>query len=374
MNASKFLRKSFMISNEFSKEFNAAGKVKNVIEYLNSIGTDDNIIVIFHNDADGIASAALFSIFLKSHANREPYLISQPMPVDKNLMQKIKTTIPSKIVFLDLAIDQSRDLLEKISRIASVLIIDHHQISKNSNEKNIVHFNPRFGKPDVYQSNSYLTYKIFSEIMDMSSWLWIAGIGIIGDYDVSDSMDLINEIKKKYPSISIEPLLRSELGRIVDMISATRATKSLTPEQLVHLLIKAKNLEAFSKNREIMDSYEKIEMEIAGIMVDFEKSAERFPGIIFYDMTSEYNLRSPISTKVSEMHPDKLVVVHQTVGSRIKLSARNQTRRFDVSKLLQQACRGLGASAGGHANAAGAMLKKDDWEKFRERLIKSVRG
>ncbi|MBI5347328.1 MAG: DHH family phosphoesterase [Candidatus Aenigmarchaeota archaeon] len=342
-----------------------------VIDFLNSIGTDDNLIIIFHNDADGIAAAALMSIFLKKQPGLDAYLISQPMPIDKNLLQKIKLSLPTKIIFLDLAIDQDMETLKKISGFSNVLIIDHHQISRNVNGKNIIHYNPRFEK-DVYQSCSYLVYKICSKMADIKNRLWVAGIGIVGDYDFSDSMDIVNEIKNKYPGISGEPLLESKLGKAVNMISATRATKKLSSEEIVRIIERSGSLDELMKNEDIIGSYRKMETEIAGVMVDFEKSSEKTHGLILYNLRSAYNLRSPISTKISEMFPDKLVVVYQNVGSRVKISARNQTNRFDVSAILKKAGRGMDALAGGHANAAGATIKKEDWERFRKKLIKIV--
>ncbi len=341
------------------------------IEFINSLGTDDNVILIFHNDADGIASATLFTIFLKKHIGVDPYLISQPMPLDKNLIQKIKTSIPTNIIFLDLAVDQDPEMLKKISGFCSILIIDHHKINKNMNNETIVHANPRFDNPEIYQSNSYIVYRILSEITDMENYLWIAGIGMVGDYDLSDSMDIVEKIKEKYPDISKDPLLESGLAMAVDMISATRATKKLSSEEIVRILEGSESISDLMDNKDVLDSYRKIETEIAGVMVDFEKASESFKNMILYSLKSQYNLRSPVSTKVSEMFPDKLIILYQTVGGRIKISARNQSERFDVSNILKRSAKGLDASSsGGHANAGGATIKKDDWDIFRKRLIK----
>ena len=86
-----------------------------------------------------------------------------------------------------------------------------------------------------------------------------------------------------------------------------------------------------------------------------------------YNIRSKYNLRSPISSKLSERYPNKLVIVYQKVNSRIKLSARTQGS-IDIGNTFQKAAEGLNASAGGHANAAGATVEVKDWDKFKENL------
>jgi len=48
----------------------------------------------------------LLKKFLEKQGLKKPYIIAQPMPMDKNIVQRVKTTIPNKIIFLDMAADQ----------------------------------------------------------------------------------------------------------------------------------------------------------------------------------------------------------------------------------------------------------------------------
>ena len=333
--------------------------------FLKNVKKGDNVVVIFNNDADGMCSCALVGILLREKLNSDPLLISQPMPMDKNLIGRIRTTVPDKIIFLDLAADQQEDLLKKTSGLASVLIIDHHRIHKDTNSSGIVHYNPRMKKKGVYLSTSYLAYKICSHLQDMSDYMWIAAVGMIGDYNLDDSQDLVKDIMKKY---GVEKdLYKSFLGRITDMISATQATKSMNCEQLVGILENS-TTDDIKKNEKLLAEYRKVENEIMSIMDDAETSAERHGNIILYNFKSNISLRSEISTKLSSKFKGKTVIVYEKMGSKMKLSGRNQSGG-NVAKLLEDAANGLDALAGGHEAAAGAAVAVKDWDEFRHRLI-----
>ncbi|MEM7819595.1 MAG: DHHA1 domain-containing protein [Candidatus Aenigmatarchaeota archaeon] len=342
------------------------------VNFLKSIKPTDEIVIIFNNDADGICACALINKFLEKTGRKRPYIISQPMPMDKNLIRRIQTTIPNKIIFLDLAVDQQQSILKKLGGICDILIIDHHQVYKNLSKKNVVHYNPRFKNKNIYQSTSYLVYKICSKIINMSEYLWIAAIGIVADYNLNDSKDLVNEIKNKY---SIKKLEKSIFSQWSDMIYAVRATKYLSCEQIVYIIENVKNFENLSSIEnydKMLDAYQKISNETMSILSDIERNHETIGNIIFYNIKSKYNLSSQISTKLSEKYPDKLIITYEKNKNKIKVSARNQSNKIDAGKVLKLATKGLKASGGGHEAAAGATLLSKDWEKFKENLIKIV--
>ena len=332
--------------------------------FLKSIKKGDNVVIIFNNDADGMCSCALVDGMLKESMDIDTLLIPQPMPMDRNLMSRIRTTVPDKIIFLDLAADQQDDMVKKIAGLAPVLIIDHHQVHKDMNSARIVHYNPRMKKKDVYQSTTYLAYMICSQLQDMEDHMWIAAVGMIGDYNLDDSQDLVKEIMKKYDVN--QDLYRSFLGRITDMISATQSTKAMNCEQLVRLM-ESSSVDDIQKNEKLLEEYRKVDNEISAIMDDAESTAERHGGIILYNFKSKLSLRSEISTKLSTKFKGKSIIVYEKMGSKMKVSARNQSG--NVAKLLEEAAKGLDALAGGHEAAAGAAVAVKDWDEFKSRLI-----
>ncbi|MFH0948853.1 MAG: DHHA1 domain-containing protein [Candidatus Aenigmatarchaeota archaeon] len=333
-------------------------------EFLKNIKEKDNVVIIFNNDGDGICSCALLMKVL--HPNK-PFIISQPMPMDKNLIQRIQTTLPNKIIFLDLAVDQQQGILKKIGNIADIMIIDHHKFLKNLTSSHVIHVNPRFEKHDIYQSTSYLVYKICSKICNMEDHLWIAAIGIIADYDIRYSDDVMEKIKKKY-SLS-GSAYDSAFGKIANMISSANAIKDITSEEITEIVVKAKYPEDVMGNDKLIIAHDKIEKEIESAMEDFDKNCEKHKGILFYNIKSKYNIASPVVMRAMKSSAG-IVIVYKKNGSKIKVSARSA--KLDIAKIMKKAAEGLQASAGGHERAAGALVSANDWETFKKRIVEIV--
>lgn len=341
------------------------------VDFLKSIGPKDNVVIVFNNDGDGTCACIVAMKLLEKRGVSKPFIISQPMPVEKNLIRKIQTTVPDKIIFLDLALDQQPDVVKRIGGIADILIIDHHTIHKNLNSGHIVHYNPRFKRPEIYQSASYCTYKICSKIDDMEKWLWIAAVGAVSDYNLDYSKDLVKETEKKY-GVSGR-LYDSFIGRYADMISASKATDELTCESMAGMLASVKDPKSPGPVLDKMKkAYEKIRKELSIIYEDMGGDSEKIGNVIFYNIHSKYSLRSPVSTRLGEKFPEKVVVVWERKGSKIKISSRHQANRLDLGRLLQKAGRGLKAVAGGHGAAAGGIVDAADWEIFKKRLVEAA--
>ncbi|MEM7813549.1 MAG: DHH family phosphoesterase [Candidatus Aenigmatarchaeota archaeon] len=339
-------------------------RTESAVAFLRAIRPTDGVVVVFNNDADGIASCVLVKKWL-AQLGVEPYIIAQPMPPDKNLIRRIQTGLPSKIIFLDMAIDQHPAIVQKLKGVSEILIIDHHIISHDMSKQGVAHYNPRFEDPQRYQSTSYCTYKLISKLMPLDEWLWVATLGIVADYDTSHSQDLIKEAQKRWPM--------EIFSKIAAMIESVRVTKLMSCEQIVELINTSKSPEQLLETGDFRQAYEKIENEIAAVLLDAEASAERANDILFYKIKSSYNIKSPVSTKLSEKWPDKLIVVYERIGKYVNASVRNQSKRMSVDKLLRLAARGIrGCSAGGHEAAGGAQMLEKDWPEFKQKLVAAV--
>ena len=339
-------------------------RLESAIAFLKAIKPTDGVVVVFNNDADGISSCVLVKKWL-AQLGVEPYIIAQPMPPDKNLIRRIQTGLPNKIMFLDMAIDQQPTVIQKLKGVADILIIDHHIISRDMSRQGVVHYNPRFEDPRRYQSTSYCAYKIISKLMPLGDWLWVAVLGAVADYDLSYSQDLVKEAQKKW-SLDV-------FNKIAAMIESVRVTKLMSCEQIVELINNSKSPEQLLETGDFRQAYEKIESETAAVLLDAEASSERVGDIVFYCMKSKYNIKSSVSTKLSEKWPDKLIVVYEHMGKYVNASVRNQAKKISVDRVLRLAARDIkGCSAGGHEAAGGAQMLEKDWPDFKQKLIEIV--
>src|SRR3989338_2384351 len=107
--------------------------MKKAIDFLAALTEKDDIIVVFNNDGDGVCSCAVLCSYLEKTGKKKPLLISQPMPPEPNMLKKIQTTVPSKIIFLDMALDHDPAILKRIGALCDILIVDHHIVRKNLN-------------------------------------------------------------------------------------------------------------------------------------------------------------------------------------------------------------------------------------------------
>src|SRR3989338_8592754 len=319
-------------------------RMKKAVDFLNNISEKDDIVVVFNNDGDGICSCVLLNKFLAKTGRKKPYIINQPMPMDKNIIQRIQTTVPHKIIFLDIAADQQQNVLKKLGGICDIMIVDHHQVFKNMNGKNIVHFNPRMDQHDIYRSTAYCVFKICSKLIDMEEYLWIAGVGMVSDYNLNDSKDLVKAIKEKYGLE--EPLYGTKLGRLADMISSTRATNALSCEQMVDVFEHAtfEKFEEANNADKMKEAAETIQKEMSSLMQDAQEHSEKIGNLVLYNIKTKFNLGSSLSTKLSENFRKHLVLIYERSGNRIKVSGRNQAKNLNAGKILQRAAISVGGS------------------------------
>jgi len=339
-------------------------RFESAVAFLKNIKPTDGVVIVYNNDADGICACVLVKKWL-AHIGLEPYIIAQPMPPEKNLIRRIQTGLPNKIIFLDMAVDQQPMVLKKLKGIADILLIDHHVISHDMNEYGIIHYNPRFEDPRRYQSTSYITYKIVSRLMELGESMWIAALGAVADYDLTYSQDLMKEAQKNWPL--------ETFNKIAAMIESVRVTKVMSCDQIVQLINNSKQPKQVLETGDFRQSYEKIENEIAAALGDAEASSEKIGDLVFYGMKSKYNIKSQVSTLLSEKWPEKFILVYEKSGKYVNASVRNQAKNLNVNKILRLACRGIkNCKAGGHEAAGGAQMLEKDWTEFKQRLLEII--
>ncbi|MFH1256525.1 MAG: DHH family phosphoesterase [Candidatus Diapherotrites archaeon] len=107
-------------------------------QYVLSISSEDRIAIIYHSDADGLGSACVaMRGMLLSSGNRArnffPYNYSENNL--KKILKRLKKLRPSRVVIVDIGIDQNPGFIKELEGFAKVLIVDHHKIYKNLSSK-----------------------------------------------------------------------------------------------------------------------------------------------------------------------------------------------------------------------------------------------
>jgi len=91
------------------------------------------------------------------------------------------------------------------------------------------------------------------------------------------------------------------------MISSTSATKALSCDQMVDVLMDAnfENFEEAKNADKMVEAAETIRREMSQLEEDFDANAQITGKVVFYNIKSQYKLTSPLSTRTSEKHQKK---------------------------------------------------------------------
>lgn len=330
-------------------------------------------ILIYHTDLDGVCSAILMLKFFRGFE-----LIPREGPiVDDRFLKELAGKKPDLMVVLDIPIDQEWKKIELLQRKLPrmrILLIDHHVPNKNLGSERNIHINPRFEK-NVYIPSSCQVYRLLEGLgHDVKPYVWIAAIGIIGDYGFEDCKDVIDECRKAYPDSMGKDPMKSNLKEVSDYIlSALILHGTRGVEKSLKILLGMDNFGAVTQNGYFASCEKKVTGEIRRILSDFEKRKREYHNLdlVIYRIESRLNITSTISTLVAERNPDKIIIITKYSGQYVKISARCQAGDIDLNSLLKETVAGIG-SGGGHEKAAGAMVKRKDVDEFNKRLIEKI--
>ncbi len=326
-------------------------------------------LLVYHRDADGVCSAALFMKFF-------PDFISIPKEgpiIDSRFFKDIVSRKPDVLAFLDMPIDQEWKSVMKLIDVLpdlNILILDHHLPEKNMNGERIIHVNPMFqGK--TYIPASCVIYQLFSKMRyNVKPVMWISLIGIIGDYGMKDCYWMFKEYKK-YTKSHGGPSCE-DLDKASEILASAITFKGvLGAEKALKILSSVRNYDDMKKSEDLKKWNIVVQNEVKRIVNDFERNKEMpEKNVIFYEIKSRMNITSIIATITAERYPDYIVVIRKRAGDLWKISLRYQEGKLSVGDLAKYASNGLG-SGGGHVKSAGALV--NDWKEFRKRVMEHVK-
>jgi single-stranded DNA-specific DHH superfamily exonuclease len=255
------------------------------------------------------------------------------------------------------------------------VIIDHHLYEKNLNSERVLHINPRFSS-EAYIPASAVVYEALKSMgKKVEPLLWIAAIGVIGDYGFEDCKDLVDDSRQKYPKLlgKGQSPLESKFWSAAELISAAVTLNSNSgARKCLGFMLKSKNFEEFVSVPELGGWKREVDEEFDKVVRRLEQKKEEHPnGILTFEISTKLGLNSAVAGHFSEKYPDSVTIIRRNVGKgkdqQWKLSIRCQSGRVNVGEVSKSAVKGIG-SGGGHVKAAGAMV--NDWDRFVKRFVR----
>ena len=354
------------------------------LEYIESVGEDEEVRIVHHWDMDGSSSAAIFSKILEEKRGRPADKAGIPEKRAYHLSEEDTEDAKSfdRLIVLDFNLEAEE--LEKLDQDVDVLVVDHHSFGE---VPDVPFVNPRQQDSEAYVPCSKLCLEIASEYGLAEELNWIAGMGVIQDFGVDSCPELFEELDEEYSKYFPENLTQEQLaknceyGRYSSVLNIKPYRDSHHFARLAYEALMNSNdlmeLEAQEEYREVYEVYLEMQDEFNRLVEDYEEDREvdRDKCVIFFEIESEFHINSSIATNMSTKTPDWIHLVVQK-DEEVNISARCQSGRVDLGELLKQAlpeeALDEDAEAGGHRKAAGASMPKQYFEEFKENFLESL--
>ncbi len=330
-------------------------------DFLEEIEPLERVLLIYHTDSDGVCSAALMLAGLERMGTDVRNTIYAKDLVD--VSQKIAKIMEcaDRIIIVDVPVETMKNL----PKGKKILIFDHHP-SRDVNSTGVVLVNPMLQNARLYQPVSYIVYKFFSQIFDMSRFEWIAAVGTVADFGYDDCVDLL----KKYIPRKPRNLKTTTLSKVADKLNSYMNYANV--DGALRLLRSVGSIEELRNNGEVNEAHERFQTELKAAEREFMKNAEKYEkenliiGVV--DCEENRRLGSALSSVISVKHPGKTVIIVANKGDVYSVHARNQEGRIDVGRLMKASC---DIEGGGHVKAAGGKVK--DIGAFKEKVLSKIK-
>ncbi|MFB6209868.1 MAG: DHHA1 domain-containing protein [Candidatus Nanohaloarchaea archaeon] len=355
-------------------------ELKPAVEYLEKIDEGDRVVIIHHWDMDGISSSAIVSKILEQERGKPADEVTIPDQRSYHLTGKDHELLEDadKLIVLDfnLEADELEELEEEFD--LEVLVVDHHSFDRVPEVKFV---NPRTEDSKVYIPCSKICLDIAAEFGIEEEVRWIAGLGVIQDFGVDSCPELFEKLEEDYKKYLPEELNQEQLaknceyGRYSSVLNIKPYRDSKQYSKLAYqALMNSEDLmelEAQEEYRQVYEVYLEMQEEFNEAIENYEEEREidRDKMTIFFDIDSDFHITSSIATNMSTKTPEWVHLVIQHDEEEINISARCQSGRVDLGKLMQEAlpeeAKKEGGEGGGHRKAAGASMKPEYLEEFK---------
>jgi single-stranded DNA-specific DHH superfamily exonuclease len=338
-------------------------QIEEIREHLNN---SQNPVFFFDNDQDGLCSFLLLQKYL---GRGKGFPIKTSPALTKEYFRKVEEFNSDYIFILDKP-EVSEEFVQEVEkRNIPIVWIDHHDIPKDKVSEYVNYYNPLLGEEKTNEPVTYICYKVTNRKEDM----WIAIVGCISDNLVPE---FYKEFMKDFPDLckddkdAFNLFYGSGIGKIARILGFGLKDKITNVISMIKFLISCRSpydfLEENTKNKTIHKRFHEIDKKYQKILDKAKKSAtSKNQKLIFFKYAGDTSMSADIANGLKYAFPDRFIVVVYTKGFKANISARGK----DVRKIILKSIEGLeNATGGGHENAVGAQIRKEDIEQFEKNI------
>ncbi len=332
-----------------------------------------NPLFYYDNDADGLCS---FVLLRRATGKGKGVAVKSYPGLNAQYAHKVHELKADYVFVLDKPVIEE-DFFEEMDKIQMPVVwIDHHYLGKepyNPKYKNVYFYNPAHSSKGEAGTEP-VTYLI-QRILQREEDLWIAMMGCIADHYLPDFKDkFANQYPEFWRNDIVQPFdafYKSEIGKLALALSFGIKDSITHVVQLQNFLIACRgpgDVLSESKNNE---NFRKKYLEIKkkyDLLVEKAK-LEASEKSVFFEYGGDLSISSELSNELSYYYPGKYVAVAYSKGSTVNISLRGKDVRGILERILPKL---EGATGGGHEDAVGARVRKEDFQNFKKMFEEEV--
>lgn len=342
---------------------------KQISEIREHLENAQNPVFFFDNDQDGLCS---FLLLQRAIGRGRGVPIKTFPEMDKGYFRKVREFGADCIFILDKPMISDEFFEEVEKNNIPVVWIDHHDIPERSVPKFVNFYNSFSSSNNFGVPVTAICYEISRRKED--SWLGI--VGCVADHYLPNFYsDFLNE----FPEMGIktedafEVLYDSEIGKVARMLGFGLKDRLTNVIHMIRFLMDARGphdvLQESKKNKAMHARFNFLFPKYEKVLKKAMSVGGKSNKLLFFEYSGEFSISSDLANELIYRFPKKYVVVAYLTGGKINISARGP----NVKKIILDVIAEFeNSSGGGHTDAVGAVIQKNDLEVFRERLKKNV--
>ncbi|MFW6449598.1 MAG: DHHA1 domain-containing protein [Nanoarchaeota archaeon] len=326
-----------------------------------------NPLYFFHDDPDGLCS---FLLFYKYKREGSGVIVKSTPKIDQKYLRKVEEYNPDKIFVLDIA-DVSQEFIDAVN--VPIIWFDHHGPYER---RNIKYFNPHLRKKGYNPPVSYMAYFVVGENE------WISLVGMVADWFLPPEEDR-RKLSSRFPELlpsSVntpdEALFNTRLGKLCKIFSFILKGTYRKAMKYVKIMTRIKGPEELlncetQQAKYVYKKFEKINAMYESLLKEARKKAGRGLFLKFFYSEDTTSFTGDLANELLYLYPDKIILIGREKSGEMKCSLR--AVKYNLPPIVENSIIGLeGAYGGGHENAAGVVVKKEDFDMFLERMKKEA--
>lgn len=317
-------------------------------------------LFIFDDDPDGLCAYLLLQRYM--NMNKPSFIIARGgVGLDEQQRRKAEEEKPDLIILLD----ASRIDKEAETKIKTKIIwIDHHPLQKVER----IHYYNNNNYSKDYHSTTWMV----SQITKQKDWL--ATLGCIFDFHLPE---YFKETVKQYPDLlqetnNVEDVLyKMPFKELIDIYYFSLKGEAKEVKKAIRCLEKIQTphdilYETIEEGSFVKKRTEKFQKDYQKLLKEAEDQVTKDPLISIILQEQRTSMSGKLAGELTYKYPNKFIICGREKDGVIRMSLRS--RKYKVRDIVGKALVTIKGTGGGHAQACGAVISKEDFPQFLENI------